>query len=238
MRKQSLLTAVIILIAMSSCAQRITGNGNTRTITRSTAEYEAIKCTGFMDFELIKGPEGRIEIQGEENLLEYIVTEVIDGQLVVKVKDQVSLNTGLRKGIKITIPFQDVNRISLTGSGDLWTRDMVSADVLEVLLSGSGDARIQVKTQDLKSKLSGSGDLTLRGSTINLEAGLTGSGDIDASELSSDNTNISVTGSGDASVVSHKALRAQVTGSGDIQYAGNPSSHHTKVTGSGSIHKR
>ena len=35
---------------------------------------------------LVDGTEGKLSIEGEENLLEYIKTEVKDGKLVIKVK--------------------------------------------------------------------------------------------------------------------------------------------------------
>jgi hypothetical protein len=59
---------------------KIKGNGNTTTITRSTSTYNAVNCAGSFDYVLVVGNEGRITIKGESNLLEYIVTEVKRGK--------------------------------------------------------------------------------------------------------------------------------------------------------------
>lgn len=236
--KQMLLSA-ILAITLNSCAQygtnAINGNGNTTTISRSTAEYSGIKCAGSMDFILIKGQEGNITLEGESNLLPYIVTEVHGNNLVVKVKDGTNLRPSKNKGIIITIPFEAVSEIALTGSGDLRNTDMISEDNLEVSLTGSGDVVLDVSTSNLKAEITGSGDITLKGDTENLEVEVTGSGDFHGFDLQSKNTDASVTGSGDADVVSLNNLKGRVSGSGDITYKGQPQKEDTKVSGSGSI---
>ena len=234
---KKIILIITVLISSFSFAQKEKGNGNMTSITRTTADYEAILCSGFMDFELVKGTEGSIIIEGEANLLEYIITEVKDNKLIVKTKDRVNLKPSPNKDIKITIPFQDIDEVSLSGSGDLWSKHIIISTDLEVSLSGSGDVTLILKADTLKCDLTGSGDIKLKGSTNNLEATLTGSGDINASSLTSNYTDVSVTGSGDADVVSNISLKARVTGSGNIEYSGNPEKEDTKVSGSGSISK-
>ena len=236
------LLVVALIFTTSLSAQNwwknsVKGNSNITKISRSTSDYDAIKCVGFMDFELVKGKEGNISIEGEENLLEYIITEVKNNALIVKVENGVNLKTSRNKGIKITIPFEDIEKISLSGSGDVWNTDMIVIDNLSIDLAGSGDIKLTLKTESLTSSVSGSGDIKVVGETKNLETKVTGSGDFHGFELNADNTEASVTGSGDIKVVSNKMLKARVTGSGDIQYKGNPDKEDTKVVGSGSIKK-
>ena len=231
---------IAILITSSSHAQwwggkKVKGNGNMTTITRTTGDYQGIKCAGSLDYILVKGDEGKLTIEGEENLLDYIVTEVKDNNLIVKVENNVNLKPSWNKTIKITIPFRDINRVSLSGSGDLWNEDTITAETLDVSLSGSGDVVLTVETKTLDASVSGSGDLTVKGATNNLEASVAGSGDFHGFNLVANNTIVSVAGSGDAEVVSNETLKARVAGSGDIEYRGNPKKEDTKVSGSGSI---
>ncbi len=237
-----LLLVIALIFTTSISAQNwwrnsVKGNGKVTKITRTTADYDAVRCAGFMDFELVKGKEGNITIEGEENLLEHIVTEIENNALIVKVEKGVNLKTSWNKGIKITIPFEDIEKISLSGSGDIWNQDTIITDNLSIDLAGSGDIKLTVKTESLNSNISGSGDIKVLGETNNLETKVTGSGDFHGYELNADNTEAYVTGSGDIKVVSNKMLKARVTGSGDIQYKGNPEKEDTKVVGSGSISK-
>lgn len=237
-----LLLVIALIFTTATSAQNwwknsIKGNGKVTKITRSTGDYEAVRCTGFMDFELVSGKEGNLTIEGEENLLDYIVTEIKNDELIVKVEKGVNLKTSRNKGIKITIPVDDIEKVSLSGSGDVWNDFVLKTNNLSVQLSGSGDINLNVKTNSLTSAITGSGDVKIVGDTNVLETKITGSGDFHGFELNADNTEAFITGSGDINVVSNKMLKARVTGSGDIRYHGNPDKEDTKVSGSGSISK-
>ncbi len=238
--KNLILLVFALLISTSTQAQwwgdkGVKGNGKMTKVTRTTGDYDAIKCAGSMDFALVAGTEGTIIIEGEENLLKHIVTEVKSGKLVVKVEKGINLKPSWNKTIKITIPFNDIDEVSLAGSGDLWNEDKITATNLEVSLAGSGDVVLDIETSTVEGSIAGSGDLTLKGNTNDLEAKVAGSGDFHGFGLQSNNTVVSVAGSGDAEVVCNKSIKARVAGSGDIQYKGNPTKEDTKVSGSGSI---
>lgn len=207
------------------------------TVTRTTSDYDGVKCAGSFDYVLVEGTEGNITIEGEENLIEYIITEIKNGALVVKVKNDVNLKTSRNKSIKITIPFKEIENVSLAGSGDLWNDNVLASDNLDISLAGSGDIVLNIKASKTKASITGSGDLTLKGTSNKLEASVTGSGDFRGYDLQVNDTDVSVTGSGDAKVVCNENLKARVTGSGDIVYKGDPKTEDTNVAGSGSIKK-
>lgn len=237
LKQITFILAVFITTASQAqwFSKRVKGNGNMKTEKRSVGDYDQIRCAGSLDYILVAGKEGELKLEGEENLLEYVVTEVKGDKLVVKVENGVNLRTSWNKTIKITIPFKDVSKVSLSGSGDLYTKDVIKANNLEVSLAGSGDVIVMVDTESVEGNISGSGDLTLKGTTNNLDASVSGSGDFNGFDLEANHTIVAVAGSGDAEVVSNKSIKARVSGSGDIQYRGNPKREDTKVSGSGSI---
>ena len=213
----------------------IKGNGDVTTITRSTSDYDGIRCAGSMDFKLVKGTEGKITIEGESNLLEYIVTEVKNGSLVVKVQKGKNLNPSNNKPLIITIPYKDIESVSLSGSGDVWNEGAITANEFKASVAGSGDMILNIDTKSTSASVAGSGDLTLKGKTTDLKTSVAGSGDFHGFKLQSINVNASVAGSGDIDVNCSGELKARVAGSGDIEYRGNPTKEDTKVVGSGSI---
>ncbi|MEL0644807.1 head GIN domain-containing protein [Olleya sp. Ti.3.14] len=235
------LVLTLALIAFTSCnaqwgkGKTIKGNGNLTTITRTTSDYDAIRLAGWMEFELVEGEEGTITIEGEENLLDYILTEVEGNGLIVKTENNINLKPSGNKTIKITIPFKDIDKVSLSGSGDVTSNATIVSKNFEAKVSGSGDVTLDVKSTNVEASITGSGDLTLTGQTTNLNASVTGSGDFHGGRLMADFTEAKVTGSGDVVVNAKEAIKARVTGSGDIEYKGSPSKVDKKVTGSGDI---
>lgn len=237
-KTQTLILSLLVITITSCNAQwgkTIKGNGNITTITRTTSDYNAIKLAGWMDFILVKGTEGTITIEGEENLLDYIITESKNGDLVIKTENNINLKPSGNKTIKITIPFEDIDKVSLSGSGDVISKALIKSNNFEAKVSGSGDVTLDVDSDNVEASVTGSGDLTLTGNTTNLQVNVTGSGDFHGERLQADNTEAKVTGSGDIVVYAKKNLKARVTGSGDIEYKGNPEKVDTKVTGSGDI---
>lgn len=238
---KKLITVCLILVtAFQAQAQwwggkGIKGNGNMTTITRDVGSYDQVNVGGFFDVELVAGDEGTLTIEGESNLLEYLVTEVNGNALKIKVEKGKNLKPSNRMMIKITVPFRDLNEVTLAGSGDVIGRDIIKANNFNTSVAGSGDLVLKVEANTVDSSVAGSGDLTLSGSTRDLEASVAGSGDIHAGNLDAANVDARVAGSGDISVRCSESLKARVSGSGDIEYSGNPSKQDTKVSGSGDI---
>ena len=233
--KYTLAIAITLFCFNTSYAQfkKIKGNGNVTTKTHNTSDYNEIKVVGFMDVKLENGAEGTITVTTDENIQEYIVIESKNGVLTIKVKNNVNIQT--KKGLHITVPFKELGKVSLTGSGDVLTSDVIKSEAFETELTGSGDVILEVDATTIDAKITGSGDLKLSGKTTELEVKVTGSGDFSGKGLTAQNTQVYVSGSGDAIVYASKSLKARVNGSGDINYYGNPASTDTKVMGSGDI---
>jgi len=212
---------------------KVVGNGNITTRSIQTSDYAHVKVVGSMDVHLERGAEGNISVTTDDNVHEYLEIMVEGGDLVIKTKKNVSIRT--KKGIHVTVPFQDLSEVSLVGSGDIDSKDTIKANELELSVTGSGDIILAVETSNLNAKVTGSGDLELSGRTTNLEVKVSGSGDFDGDRLTSENTEAYVSGSGDARVHASNNLKARVNGSGDISYKGNPAKVDKKVVGSGDI---
>ncbi|SIR01748.1 head GIN domain-containing protein [Maribacter ulvicola] len=240
MKKLSVLVCAG-LISLSCSAQwgkTIKGNGNNVTIERSTGDYYGVAVSGWFDVDLVSGNEGELTLKGEENLLEYIITEVKDGKLIIKTKKGVNLkSSNWKSGIHITVPVESISYIAMSGSGDIVGKTKIKADQFSTAMSGSGDITLDIDSNSISASMSGSGDISLSGRTTDFEATISGSGDIEAYDLEADNVEATVSGSADIQVTAKKSIKARVSGSGDISYKGNPEKVNTKTSGSGDISK-
>ena len=237
MKKIITLGIALCTIAVTN-AQKIKGNGNVVTIERSTDDYDAIAVSGWFNVILVDGQEGKLSIEGDENLLEYIKTEVKEGKLVIKVKKGYNLQPSSWKkdgSIYVTVPVESVNEVTLSGSGDIVGKKTISASEFSTNMSGSGDITLDVESKTVSASMSGSGDINLSGTTEVFDVQISGSGDIEAYDLIADTVDASISGSADIKVTANKMLKARVSGSGDIHYRGDATKLDTKSSGSGDI---
>ncbi len=236
------ILSVLLIAANISCAQwgkKVKGNGEVVTIERNTGDYDEISVGGWFDVEIVDGKEGSLSLSGEENLLEYIITEVKDGKLVVKVEKGINLqpSSWFKGGITVTIPVEEIRALSMSGSGDLEGKTVLRGKDMSARLSGSGDMDISIEAENLEVVVSGSGDMNLGGGAEYLKVQISGSGDIHAYDLQANHVEALVSGSANIQVTARESLKARVSGSGDISYKGNPEKIDSKTSGSGDISK-
>jgi len=239
---KKIITLALTLTLVTSCSaqwgKKIEGNGNKTTIERNVGNYDQVALAGWFDVDLVDGKEGQLTLKGESNLLEYIVTEVKDGKLSLKIKKGFNLKpSSWDDAIKITVPIESVDAVKLSGSGDIVGKTTIKTNSFKTALSGSGDITLDIESNSVDVSMSGSGDISLSGSTENLAISISGSGDVNAYDLEADNVNASISGSADIKVTANKMIKARVSGSGDIDYRGNPEKVDTKASGSGDISK-
>ena len=236
MKLLKIISLVILLLCVATVSaqwKKIKGNGNITTIDRATESYEGLKAAGPMDFILVPETEGNITIKGDANLMEYIVTEVKNNLLVIKIKNSVYIKP--TKPIKVTIPYESIDKVSLAGSGDITNTGVLKSNSFKVSLAGSGDITLKISTHSIESEIAGSGNINLEGSARDLVTKIAGSGDFNGDNLQSNDVTAKITGSGSAKVVCNGNLKVRITGSGNVKYSGKPIHKDTKVTGSGSI---
>lgn len=234
MKKIYFLISAVILISQTSCAQKsIKGNGNVVQDSRQTESYDKITLIGSAKVELIKGTEGKLTVSAESNILPYVETVVKGNELIVKFKDNFSYSS--KKGVKITVPIQEISDLKLKGSGDIIGTNLLNLDDLNLHVNGSGDISLNVNCQSVKAEVNGSGDILLKGKANELKGMVNGSGDLKSKELTVLKSELKVNGSGDIDSTTTNEVDAYVFGSGDIRIYGNPTNVTQKVQGSGDI---
>jgi hypothetical protein len=230
MKNLPIITALILLV--SSC-NMISGNGNIRTEKRNTGNFSSVKTSGSIDVEINSGDAYAVSAEDDDNILPYIVTEVNDGTLDIHYKNNTSVNNDHAK-VYVTVPSLD--KVIASGSADITIRDILkNPQKIEMSVSGSGSIKGGLDAPAISVDVSGSGNVDLKGRTKDFDCSVSGSGDINCGGLQSENTTVTVSGSGNAHVFASIHLSASAHGSGDIYYGGNPSNPEIHTSGSGSV---
>lgn len=240
MFKKIILSAFILTISLSANAQnwwgnskKIKGNGNVVTVNRTTSDYDGIGIGGSFDVVLVKGKEGKIKIEGEENIIPHIITEVKGNTLQIKYEKNINVRT--TKRLTVTVPYTDIDKVSLGGSGNITAEGTIKSKDFKVSLGGSGNITLQLDADEVNSSIGGSGNIKLSGNSNELNCSIAGSGSIKAYDLKTDTLKATIAGSGSIKITVKTKIKAKVVGSGSIYYKGNPKYIDTKSVGSGDV---
>ncbi len=240
MNKKILLTSLILTISFAVNAQnwwgnskKIKGNGKVITVKRTTSDYDGITVGGSFDVILIKGKEGKISIEGEENIIPFIETEISGNKLKIQFKKNTNIRT--TKRLTVTVTFSDIESVALGGSGNISSDDLIKSSDLNVSIGGSGNITLKVNSDSLRASIGGSGNINLVGISNELNCSIAGSGSIKAYELKTDEVSANIAGSGSVKTTVKTKIKAKLVGSGSIYYKGNPKYIDSKSVGSGSV---
>jgi hypothetical protein len=227
------LMVLMIAMTLPIQAQRVKGNGKLIEKTRQVGEFESLGVSGSFDVYLKRGQEGKVVLSVEENLEPYLETEVEGGSLKIRWKRGANVRT--TKSTAITVYFEELSGVALSGSGDIISQDRMVSDKMEIAVAGSGDIRLDLEVEEVSAAVSGSGDVELSGTGRHFEAAVAGSGDIKAYDLKSETAELKISGSGTIHASVEKEITARISGSGNIRYKGKPRIEDIKVSGSGNV---
>lgn len=228
---------IIILSAVSCSKDRhwIKGDGNDVTNIRNSQSFNQLSISISADVELIKDSVFRIELSGQQNVLDVIETNVRGNKLCIGLDNL----TVLRKHnpIQIRVYAPNIEAIDLNGSSDVHCASNFSSSNMDIRVSGSGNVFFKGNvSESMNANISGSGGINLEGSG-SCKSGkytISGSGDIQAEWLKVDNLSCDISGSGSQHVYAVKTLNVTISGSGKVYYRGNPSIN-SNISGSGKI---
>jgi hypothetical protein len=232
-RVARIIFTIWVVANLTSCLDIVRGSGDTLTETRNETNFHALDITIPGRVEVRIADSFSVEITCEENIIDYIETEVDNGVLKINFDRNVYDVDDLV--IKLTAPSWDAFEIS--GSCDVEVKDSISGDELVVDISGSGNLRTAVadfNTSDIS--ISGSGDVFLKGSANEFDCSVSGSGNLEAFGFQVKTAKANVSGSGDVEISVSDNLDATVSGSGSVRYKGDPVVNKN-VSGSGTVKK-
>ncbi len=228
-----LLASISVISCNVISGNVISGNGNVREENRNVPEFNTVRSSGSIDVEIKMGDAYSVLVENDENLLPYVITNVDNGVLSIRYKDNYSINND---HAKVTVTAPSLNKIITSGSGNIEAIGTIkNASNIDFSLSGSGDVEADVDAPSIKVSGSGSGNLKLSGRTKDFDCKMSGSGDVNCPNLKSENANIKISGSGNARVFASVSITGRSSGSGDIRYSGNPQTTDVHASGSGSI---
>ena len=149
---------LILIFIVSGCYSRntIKGSGNKISESREINNFSSLELFGSIDVNMTFSNEYSCIIEGDDNIVPFIQTEVNDQQLQILIKQ----NYSTKKGLVVNITAPEYDKVSILGSGDVNLTDVNHED-LSLNISGSGNIIAIGRVKKLLANVNGSGDLML-----------------------------------------------------------------------------
>jgi len=189
----------------------IQGSGNVQNEKRNLADFDAIEVGGVFEVEVVAQKDFSVEVETDDNLLQYIKTEVKGSTLEISTTKRISPKGPIR--VRISAP--NVESLEVSGASKLTLAN--------------------VKNENLKVDASGASKIKIDGETRDLEVELSGASRLDAENLKSENANIDGSGASNASINVSGDLKADLSGASHVTYAGNPKNLEKSTSGASSV---
>jgi len=192
----------------------IAGSGVAATENRNLSGFKGIDVGGVFQVEVTAGKDFSVVVEADDNLLQYVKTEVSGDVLKISSTERLKSSTPMR--IRISAP------------------DIESVE-------GSGACKISVadlKSSELRVDTSGASKINLTGEASSLTIDVSGASNIDAANLKAENATVDASGASKVEVFVTGKLVSEASGASKIGYAGNPTSVAKDTSGAGKVYQK
>ena len=209
------------------------GKGEIASEPRRLEVFSNIVIEGTYEISMGQTDHHQVVVSAEENLLEYIKTEVKGNTLYIKNRYRIKS----REGIKVHIDYRELSSLVVSGAASVYNEAPIAGDHLKIVMSGAGAIELSLELESLDLSLSGAGAVDLKGSVGKQTIKMSGAGGLDAYNLHSRYCKINISGVGGAKIFVTETLDATISGIGGIDYSGNPANVVTNISGIGKIQR-
>jgi hypothetical protein len=190
------------------------GSGNMAVEVRDVRDFTSIDVSSVFEVEVTAQNDFHVEVEADDNLLQYIETEVRNGELHIKLDKSVKTSNPLR--VRISAPA--IERIEASGASKVRANE--------------------VKSPHFEIDTSGASKIEVFGETSELIIDVSGASNVNAAGLKAENATVDASGASRASVNVTGELRSEASGASSISYSGTPASVQKKTSGASSVTQR
>lgn len=154
-----------------------------------------------------------LTVRGSDKFVNGLVSEVVNGELRLSMRDKHFTTTKSDQRILITMPA--LRAFSAEGAGEI--------------------KLMRIRGDSLDVNYRGAASLHIDGAVKNFKMRAEGVGEVDAKSLIADNADVRFQGVGDVQVYAKNRLDAVVQGMGSLRYFGKPRTVNKSAEGLGSV---
>ncbi|MCB0442856.1 MAG: DUF2807 domain-containing protein [Flavobacterium sp.] len=233
------LTRIIIVfitaLLFNSCqysidlGDAVKGNGNVTTVNRPVSgEFTNIEVSHGIDVEVTQSNAKSIQVKADDNIIDYITTDIVDGTLRIALEKSVK-NTKSKK-VFVTLP--NIESLRTSSGALIESKNTLVVSELETKASSGSEIKLDVEAERITCETSSGSDIQIKGKALKLEAESSSGSEIEANDLLANDVTAKSSSGSSINVNPILSLNAKASSGGDIRYHSTPKTI-SKVTSSG-----
>jgi len=228
------------LLIINACTtdDKIFSSDTITTETRFIDNYDGINVSTTFTIDVeFSDTEEKIEIEANKNLHEYVEVDKINGKLIIKLRDGISIsgdNVVLKAHI---ITKNNLVYFSAIGASHIILNNTLDADEVTLNLSDASLFDGSLYANSIVAELTGASNVTLHGSTNSIIANLSGASFLSDFEMVTDNAKIHLSGASDTSLTVNNNIDLVASGASILKYKGGATIGQIELSGASQIIK-
>ncbi len=168
MKIRYLLFLIFAVVAFSSCDEdvwydenrRVTGEGGVKEITLNVSDFESVDLEGVANVHIKTGLDQYVTMQAYENILPYMIAEVIGDELIIRLKKNMSVNSDEEIRVDISVP--SLQKVTLSGVGNFYLSGPPQ-ETIELEIDGVGNIEaFDLPVYEGITEINGTGNIEIR----------------------------------------------------------------------------
>lgn len=204
---------------------------------RSVPSFHAIYARDGIAVHLSQGTQETVWVEGAEQELPLLMTEVRENVLYVYYADDKSLHKKDRKG-RVTITTAGLAGIKAGEGARVTSETVFEVASLELIAGGGSTVSMEIATQKLVVECTGGADMVLEGRADFFVAESSGGGHINGHLLKVSNAELDARGGSNIHIGRVGELTAEASGGANVSYLGKPEKVYVVKKGGGKVMRR
>ncbi len=233
LRTGLIMTLAIIVSGQSAGAQfwrrtSLRGSGDIISEVRDLKGFSRIEAGSASNVYISFGDQWHVEIEADDNVMEYIETGVRRETLFIGMDNSVRSIGRMTFNVYVTLP--ELKVLTASGAADIIFEDPVSQQSITLKASGASNIKVTVEVDALEIVTSGASDIDIEGFAHYAEVTASGASDIKGARFECIVADVKLSGASDMCAVITEKVTGSLSGASDLRIIGNP---EVRVSSSG-----
>ncbi len=202
-------------------------------VDKDLSGFDGVVFTAVGDVVLTEGKDFGFSLQGPENVVEALNTEIVGSDLLISSNACFNGFTGNNQLI-VNITAPSFRKLEMSGTGNMRSANTLTGNYLEISFLGVGTMEADLEADSIHTETAGSGKVRLTGVTGVHDLLQAGEVAVDAAGLETDTTRIVQRSSEDTRIFVNSYLHATLEAKGDVYYKGSPAIQ-SELSGTGQL---